>query len=76
MPPRLPQDADMEFPPEEAARRRDDVIRRMANTPPQPHVSRKAKAAEESAADPGLPRPPCGSGASAAPKAKDQKGAV
>ena len=35
-----------DYSPEEAARRRDEVIRRMANTPPQPRVSpvvRKAK---------------------------------
>lgn len=30
---------DDEFSPEEAARRRDEVTRRMANTPPQPRVS-------------------------------------
>ena len=28
-----------QFPSEEAARRRDEVIRRMANTPPQPKLS-------------------------------------
>lgn len=37
--------ADEDFTPEEAARRRDEVIRRMANTPPQhratPAPSRK-----------------------------------
>jgi len=30
---------DDQFSPDEAARRRDEVIRRMANTPPQPKVS-------------------------------------
>jgi len=40
---------DDEFSAEEIARRRDDVIRRMANTPPMPHSAmklgkRKAKA--------------------------------
>jgi hypothetical protein len=29
---------DDQYSPEEAARRRDEVIRRMANTPPQQHV--------------------------------------
>ena len=28
-----------EFSPEEAARRRDEVVRKMANTPPQPRKS-------------------------------------
>lgn len=27
-----------QYNPEEAARRRDEVVRRMANTPPQPHT--------------------------------------
>lgn len=39
----------------EAARRRDEVIRRMANTPPQPkpspHPKKKKKAASGRAAD-------------------------
>lgn len=30
---------DEEFEPDEAARRRDEVIRRMANTPPQPKAT-------------------------------------
>lgn len=37
------------FAPEEIARRRDEVVRRMANTPPQPRVSpvpEKAKATD------------------------------
>lgn len=29
---------DEDYSPEEAARRRDAVVRRMANTPPQPRV--------------------------------------
>jgi hypothetical protein len=32
--------ADDQYPPEEAARRRDEVIKRMLNTPPQPHVAK------------------------------------
>lgn len=39
-----------EYSPEEAARRRDEVIRRMANTPPQPRVSRPPKAPKKKAA--------------------------
>lgn len=31
-----------EYTPEEAARRRDEVIRRMANTPPQPRAKTPA----------------------------------
>lgn len=41
---------DESFGPEEAARRRDEVIRRMANTPPQPRVSRPPKEPKEKAA--------------------------
>ena len=62
---------DEQYSPEETARRRDAVIRRMANTPPQPRVSPKAKTAKESAADPGLSRSRRGRGASAAPGAQD-----
>lgn len=46
-----------EYSPEEIARRRDEVIRRMANTPPQPraktpaHPPRKGNKAGESRAD-------------------------
>jgi hypothetical protein len=62
-----------EFSEEESARRRDEVIRRMANTPPQPHVTPKApaKAAKESAANPGLSRSRRGRGASAKPSFQD-----
>jgi hypothetical protein len=43
---------------EEAARRRDEVIRRMANTPPQPRATPKtsAKEAKASASDHGSAR--------------------
>ena len=34
--------SDEEYSAEEAARRRDEVIRRMANTPPQPRVTRQS----------------------------------
>lgn len=34
------------YSPEETARRRDEVIRRMANTPPQPRVTPKSKVAK------------------------------
>jgi len=41
--------SDDQFSPDEAASRRDEVIRRMANTPPQPkaipHPKKKKKAA-------------------------------
>ena len=43
-----------EFSPEESARRRDEVIRRMANTPPQPKANllpkKKTKAVVDRAA--------------------------
>jgi hypothetical protein len=47
---------DDDYSPEEAAKRRDEVIRRMANTPPQPKVTthrpkRKMKAGAGRAAD-------------------------
>ena len=38
-----------EYSAEETARRRDEVIRRMANTPPQPHVTRPRKTAKPTA---------------------------
>lgn len=65
--PKPRQAADEQYTPEETARRRDEVIRHMANTPPQPRVSPKspAKAAKESAAGPGLSRSRRGRGASA-----------
>jgi hypothetical protein len=65
--------AEDEFSPEEIARRRDEVIRRMANTPPQPRVSPKApaKAAKEPAEDRGLSRSRRGRGASAKPSAQE-----
>lgn len=44
------QPAD-DYSPEEAARRRDEVIRRMANTPPQPRVSPQSKRAKKAGAD-------------------------
>jgi hypothetical protein len=58
---------------EETARRRDEVIRRMANTPPQPRVSLKtpAKAAKAPAEDRGLSRSPRARGASAKPSAQE-----
>lgn len=31
------------YPPDETAQRRDEVVRRMANTPPQPRVSHPSK---------------------------------
>lgn len=44
-----------DFSPEETAHRRDEVIRRMANTPPQPKTNhrpkRKRKAVADRAAD-------------------------
>jgi hypothetical protein len=47
--------SDEQFAPDEAARRRDEVIRRMANTPPQPKATprpkRKKKVVSGRAAD-------------------------
>jgi hypothetical protein len=48
-----PGSSDTNYSDEEIARRRDDVIRRMANTPPKPHSAmkvgkRKAKAGASS----------------------------
>jgi hypothetical protein len=63
-----------EFTEEETARRRDAVIRRMANTPPQPHPTPKApaKKAGESGENRGSPQSPRWRGASAAkPTAED-----
>lgn len=60
-----------EFSSEEAARRRDEVIRRMANTPPQPKVTPKAKAAKEPAEGRGLSRTPRGRTGSAKPSAQE-----
>jgi len=41
-----------QFEPEEAARRRDVVVRRMANIPPQPKITRPRKKAKATAARP------------------------
>ena len=35
--------SDDDYSEEEAAKRRDEVVRRMANTPPQPKVAPKAR---------------------------------
>jgi hypothetical protein len=37
--------ADAEYDDAEVARRRDEVVKRMLNTPPQPKASRKGQAA-------------------------------
>ena len=45
---------DDQFSPEEAAHRRDEVVRRMANTPPQPNVkspNRQSKKKKPTASD-------------------------
>lgn len=71
------RDFPKDYSPEETARRRDAVIRRMANTPPQPRVSPKVapKTAKESAESPEL-SPFCrGRGASAKSSAQGKKGA-
>lgn len=36
-----------QYPPSEAARRRDEVIRRMANTPPQPRVKSPTRSSKK-----------------------------
>jgi len=38
-------DLDDQLTPEETARRRDEVLRRMLNTPPHPHPDRRAERA-------------------------------
>jgi hypothetical protein len=39
-----------DFGPDETSKRRDEVIRRMANTPPQPRVSHPSKTQKTKAA--------------------------
>lgn len=41
----MPQESD-ELPDDEAARRRDEVIKRMLATPPQPHKTQPKKGRE------------------------------
>ncbi len=43
---------DEQYSVEEAARRRDEVIRRMANTPPQPKAIRPARPQRRKKVDP------------------------
>ena len=38
---------DKDYTPDEAARRRDKVIRRMANTPPQPRAKPKSRRSQK-----------------------------
>ncbi len=59
------QGSDNSYTPEEATRRRDEVIRRMANTPPQPRPTSKAIKPKESGEDRELSRSHRGRGASA-----------
>jgi hypothetical protein len=42
---------DEEFSPEETARRRDSVVRRMANTPPQPKISPRSEKKSKAGVD-------------------------
>jgi len=62
-----------QYTPEEAARRRDEVIRHMANTPPQPRATPQtpAKKAEESGGSRGLSRSRRRRDVSAKPAAED-----
>lgn len=45
------QPASLEYTEEEAAQRRDEVIRRMANTPPQPKLTLRPKKKKTTARD-------------------------
>jgi hypothetical protein len=45
------KDKDELYSPEESARRRDEVIRRMANTPPQPKANHRPKRKRKAVAD-------------------------
>lgn len=46
----MPDDKLSVFPEKDAALRRDEVVRRMANTPPQPKVSHPSKPQKKKAA--------------------------
>jgi hypothetical protein len=45
---------DEQYDKEESARRRDEVIRRMANTPPQPKITSRPKKIKKAAGDRGI----------------------
>lgn len=47
---------DDHFSEQETARRRDEVIRRMANTPPQPRPSPRPRKGEKAAEDRAAPK--------------------
>lgn len=55
---------ESEFPPEEAARRSEQVLKHMLNRPPQPHLSRQSRSENQKPADAGRGKKPSGRGES------------
>jgi hypothetical protein len=60
----MPKLSDEQYSEEETARRRDDVIRRMANMPPKPHSAMKV-GKRKAKLEPSKPSPRRGKRASA-----------
>lgn len=55
---RLRQPESQQYTDEEAAKRRDEVVRRMANTPPQPKPSPRPKTKNKAVAGRGVRKAP------------------
>jgi hypothetical protein len=53
-----PKSADDAYPSEETARRRDEVVKRMLNTPPQPRRAKQPKDAKKRPARKARPKLP------------------